>query len=148
MMKPLRKKHLFIWIGLAAIMPAGIISAWMARPEKIISEPIEKNNSISFTKVVKEVKTEKYSIRLLCNSDNSSCQLQYNSLVPQDLPSALLYRMMPGATGINGNELLGRIGERRTYQFDIPVAGRKSMEQQAFILYDFIHQQIIDTIKF
>lgn len=34
MMKPLRKRHLQIWIMLAVLVPAGIISGYMVVPEE------------------------------------------------------------------------------------------------------------------
>jgi hypothetical protein len=41
MIKNLRKGHLQIWILWAVLLPAGIIIAWMAVPEKVTQELLQ-----------------------------------------------------------------------------------------------------------
>jgi hypothetical protein len=41
MMKPLRKRHLQIWILWAVLLPVGIVSAWMAVPKKVTQELLQ-----------------------------------------------------------------------------------------------------------
>jgi hypothetical protein len=50
MIKTLRKRHLQIWILWAVLIPAGIITAWMAVPKKATQEllqPPAKANKFS-----------------------------------------------------------------------------------------------------
>ena len=41
MIKPLRKKHLQIWIILAVLIPVGIVAAFMAVPKKVTQELLQ-----------------------------------------------------------------------------------------------------------
>jgi hypothetical protein len=149
MTKPLRKRHLYMWLVLGLLLPPGILSAWLARPAKPIDALQVQPAGSAYTQVVDSVRTEKYIARMRCSENNAGCQLEYINRLALEVPSVLLYRMRPGAVNIDGHELLGRIGPKGSYYFAIPVAQPGNQEQRRqFILYDFIHQQVIDTIKF
>jgi hypothetical protein len=45
MIKPLRKKHLQIWILLAIVLPVGIAVAWFSIPKKATQELLQQPTS-------------------------------------------------------------------------------------------------------
>jgi hypothetical protein len=54
MIKPLRKRHLQIWILWAVLLPVGIIVAWMAVPKKVTQEllqPPAKTSNVQISSV-------------------------------------------------------------------------------------------------
>jgi len=143
MIKPLRKKHLEIWIALALLLPAAMLRAWLAQPIAPISSS-QKQEAAAFELVTDSFKSSRYIARIRYTQNHASCQLEYINQLPLEVPSILLYRVNNGAATIDGNQLLGRIGQTGPYYFPLPQA----REKENFILYDFIHQQVIDTIKF
>lgn len=142
MTKQLRKRHVQAWAVLAMLLPAGIISAWFVRPPVNTGDLRAAHTANVFPVVVDSIVTQKYTARIRCTQNYQRCQLEYIHHLPLQLPSALLYRMKPGASTIDEHEILGRIGGTGNYYFAM------EQRQEAFILYDFIHHNIIDTIKF
>lgn len=59
MIKSLRKKHLQIWILWAALLPTGIIVAWMAVPKKVTQELLQPPASKTSTFQIKSEDTVK-----------------------------------------------------------------------------------------
>jgi hypothetical protein len=59
MIKPLRKRHLQIWILWAVLIPIGVIVAWMAVPKKVTQELLQPPASKTSTFQIKSVDTLK-----------------------------------------------------------------------------------------
>jgi hypothetical protein len=59
MIKQLRKRHLQIWILWAALLPVGIIIAWMAVPKKVTQELLQPPASKTSTLKIKSTDTLK-----------------------------------------------------------------------------------------
>ena len=146
MIKPLRKRHQQIWYALSVLLPGCIIMAWVAIPAKPINTLTQPTFSEALPKLIRSVKKEKYTMNLRCAENGANCQLEYINEQPLTIPSLLIYMMKPGAEKIDGHKLLGRIESRGSYHFVLP--GASGNEATGFILYDFIHEQVLDTINF
>lgn len=154
-MKPLRKRHLQIWSALALLLPVGIVFAWLAIPNpspvKLLqSQPNELLPVLKHTRDKKQ-----YCITIRTNKENTEWQLEWKNNLALTVPSAVVYKaslnLSEGETlvpfMITDAELIGRIEAEGNYVFPLKNANLENIPLQ-FVLYDFIHQQIIDTINF
>lgn len=146
MIKILRKRHLQIWYAFAFLLPLFIVVAWMAIPQKPVNNLLQPAFSSSLPKLIQSVKKDNYILNVRCSENEGNCQLEYIHRHPLTIPSLLIYIMKPGAQTVDEHVLLGRIESSGSHYFPLPAAGGN--EATGFILYDFIHQQIIDTILF
>jgi hypothetical protein len=146
MIKTLRRRHLQIWYLLAFLLPLCVVVAWMAVPEKPVNTLLQPSLSASILKLAQSIEKKNYTINIRCTENRDNCQLEYINRHALTIPSLLIYIMKPGAQTIDEHDLLGRIESRGSYYFPLPAAGGN--EATGFILYDFIHQRIIDTIVF
>ncbi|MEP7377841.1 MAG: hypothetical protein ABI675_30860 [Chitinophagaceae bacterium] len=155
MIKPLRKRHLQIWIALAFLLPAGTVLSWLVIPNPV---PVKLLNPVA-TELLPVIKYKKdnaqYCINIRTNKENSEWQLEWKNRLSLAVPSAVIYRTSPspslgGASRSftpGGSQLIGRIEARGDYNFTLP-PDSSGHDQLRFVLYDFIHQQIIDSINF
>jgi uncharacterized protein YpmB len=140
MIKPLRKRHYQIWATFAILIPAVIISAYLAVPKQAVGNLLQEDKSEALPVVINKAERKNYSVYLRHSNDKQNYQLQWDNKKIAALPSSLIYKISN-----NQKELVGRIASEGDYLFPLPkdTAGRYS-----FILYDIIHQQIIDSINF
>ena len=155
MIKPLRKRHLQIWTALAILLPAGIVLSWLVIPNPI---PVKILNpaTAELLPIIKFKKdTEQYCINIRTNKENTAWQLEWKNKMPLTVPSAVIYKASPSPSkgGVSrsftpGNsQLIGRIEAKGGDVFAF-ASDSISRHQLHFIVYDFIHQQIIDSINF
>jgi hypothetical protein len=143
MIRTLRKRHLQIWSALAVLIPVGIVSAIIVRPKPISGTLLQPAGTEPLSVVIKTVEKENYVVRLRGN-DQTATQLEWVNKNTLTFPTAVIYRSH-GTFSPQHDDLIGRIEARGTYHFALkPDSGRA----YHFILYDFIHQQKIDSINF
>ncbi|MEP7318741.1 MAG: hypothetical protein ABI921_08360 [Panacibacter sp.] len=147
MIKSLRKKHLQIWTILAVLLPVGIITAWMVIPEQAKDKLLQPVASETLPVILKTVDKDNYAVTLRTNSDTSVLQLEWNNKKTLTCPTATIYKTKPEANNITNSDLIGRIEARGTYYFKAD-SGFINTSTYQLVLYDFIHQQQIDIIKF
>ena len=140
MIKPLRKKHLQIWMLLAILIPAGIISAYMAVPKEVLNKLLQQDQTEALPVEVKKIEQKNYHAFLRCSANKKNYQLQLNVIDESTTPSSLLYQI-----NFTEKELVGRIATKGTYYFSVEA---DSSNNYHFILYDIIHHQNIDTLNF
>ena len=140
MIKPLRKKHLQIWTLLAILIPAGIISAYMVVPKETLDKLLQEDKTAALPIEIKKAERKDYTAFLRCSNDRSNYQLQVNIINKSTTASSLIYRITKGE-----KEIIGRVATRGSYFFSLKA---DSTNTYNFILYDIIHQQTIDTLKF
>jgi hypothetical protein len=154
MVRGLRKRHLQTWTALAALIPIGIISAVVVRPQLPKDKLLQPIATAALPLVLGSVDKENYTVRIRSNEDTSQLQLEWINKRTLTFPTAAIYFT---TTDINDNDinnasLIGRIEARGDYYFLL--ANEKSKIQQfnkkyfKLILYDFIHQKVIETITF
>ncbi len=140
MIKPLRKKHLQIWMLLAVLIPAAIISAYVVVPKEALDKVLQQDNSAALPAVIKKVDRTNYTALLRRSADKKNYQLQLNVINESTAPSSLIYQINK-----TEKELIGRIANKGNYYFSLKA---DSINKYHFILYDIIHQQNIDTLNF
>jgi hypothetical protein len=153
MMKPLRRYHRYVWLVLSILLPFGIIMAWLVitnpQPIKAITTSIKQ--PLPIVKHSKDLPD--YQVTLRTNKEETMWQLEWNNKKPLIVPSAVIYRLNTSDGNIisddlfrvNQAELIGRIETTGTYIFELPVRKEDSARYH-FLLYDFIHETIMDTI--
>lgn len=145
MIKQLRKRHLQIWALWAVLIPVGIIVAWMAVPKKVTQELLYKDAVPIGSPASGEAFENNYS--LLIRYDTSMNQyktyLQFENRYKLKTPPLLIYKMTDSiANTIDKQLLLGRIDKEGSQFFPLDTF----IYNDRFILYDFLHKKIIDTI--
>ncbi len=151
MIKPLRKRHLQIWSVLAVLIPVGIVSAIIVRPKPVTNTLLQPATTEALPVIIKTVEKENYTVNLR-GSDQTPAQLEWINKTVLTFPTATIYKVpimqslkaSPKGGGLEG-ALIGRIEARGTYHFALKP---DSTNTYYFILYDFIHQQQIDSFDF
>lgn len=154
MMKPLRKRHLQVWLALAVLIPAGILLGWLAIPN---SQPVKllQTPDIGPLPVIKSTNDKfNYTVNLRTNDQHDQWQLEWKNKVPLTVPSAVVYKTSPKISKGEADdsfqpaqaELIGRIEARGDYLFSVGLDAGSPGELN-LVLYDFIHGKKIDTIN-
>ena len=143
MIKQLRKRHFQIWTSMLILIPTGIISAMLVIPKQTKDTLLQPPATEALPLVIKTVEKPGYTIRLRGNKQIPT-QLEWINRTALTVPTAVIYKTIPGKKDIEGADLIGRIESKGTYHFYL----LGDSTNYHFILYDFIHQQIIDSINF
>ncbi len=148
MIKPLRKRHLQIWTGIAVLLPVGMICAWLIVPKPVKDHLWQPASTMALPVIIKSVKKENYTVNLRTSNDCSAIQLEWINQEALTSPSALIYELSQSDTGqhIENADLIGRLDSRGIYHFALKKESADTPVQ--FVLYDIIHHQIIDRINF
>jgi hypothetical protein len=148
MIKPLRKRHLQIWAGIAVLLPVGMICAWLVVPKPVKDHLWQPVSTAALPVVLKTLNRGNYIVSLRTNNDNSALQLEWINQSALTSPSAIIYKL--STTGehqkTENADLIGRIDSRGIYHFALK---KDSADvHQHFVLYDIIHHQVIDQLNF
>ena len=146
MIKPLRKRHLQIWIGLAVLLPVGIISAWLVVPKPVRDRLLQPASTQALPVLLKNIDKANYSANLRTSADTSVLQLEWINKKQLIVPSALIYQVSNEQKDIQNANIIGRIDAQGTYHF--PLKKDSANRNMQFVLYDIIHHKIIDLINF
>ncbi len=146
MIKALRKRHLQIWTAWAVLIPIGIISAVIVRPQFPKDKLLQPTSTEALPVILKFLDKDNYAIQIRSNPDTSLLQLEWINKKTLIYPTATIYEDIMNRNSISNAVLIGRIEARGTYHFQL----NKNLVRNNyhFILYDFIHQKIIDSITF
>jgi hypothetical protein len=155
MIKSLRKRHLQVWALLALLLPIGIIFSWLVIPNTVPVRIINPVTSELLPVIKYKRDNNQYCINIRTNKENTAWQLEWKNKLALTVPSAVIYKTSPNHSeaGVSrsfttvNSQLIGRIEARGNYVFALP-ADSASNGSLHLILYDFIHQQIIDSINF
>ena len=149
MIKPLRKRHLQIWIALAVLLPVGIAAAWMSIPEEAKDKLLQPASAKVLPNVLASVEKDNYTARIRSNGDTSQLQLEWINKTTLTYPTATIYKIPSGTKDISKGILVGRIEARGNYYFNVD-STFLTINNSAYqlVLYDFIHHNIIDIINF
>src|SRR5450432_1017880 len=148
MIKPLRKRHLQIWTGIAVLLPVGMICAWLVIPKPVRDHLWQPASTLQLPVILKSVARDKYNACLRTNSDSSALQLEWINKEAFISPTAIIYELASSDTAlhIETAELIGRIDSRGVYRFALKKDSANN--NPYFVLYDIIHHQVIDRINF
>lgn len=142
MIKPLRKRHLQIWILWALLLPLGIVGAVMAR-RSIPTSAMQVQNGSALPVVIKEKIWNGNIVQLRGDNQSRVQQLVWINKEMLSFASATIYLADSDAGPISLPNYIGRIESRGNYVFDLP-----AKNEYHLVVYDFIHQQFIDRINF
>jgi hypothetical protein len=146
MIRTLRKLHLQTWIAFAVLIPIGIISAVIVRPQLPKDKLLQPATTAALPVVLKSVDKDNYTISMRSNSDTSLLQLEWINKKTLTYPTATIYEDTTNTNSISNGALIGRIEARGTYHFALTKDYVRN--NYHFIIYDFIHQKVIDTVTF
>ncbi|MEO8772575.1 MAG: hypothetical protein ABI402_20935 [Ferruginibacter sp.] len=144
MIKQLRRRHFQIWSAMLILIPTGIISAMLLIPKLATNAVLQPAPTKALPKIIRSVDAEDYTINLRGTSTDPT-QVEWINKKALTVPTAVIYKSIPGKKDVESNDLIGRVESRGTYYFNWKT---DSTNNYHFILYDFIHQQIIDSINF
>jgi len=126
------------------ILPVGIISARLATPKAVTDKLLQPADLAAYPIIVKTSDSKNYTVRIR-QSNDSSLQLEWVNKNILTVPTCTIYSLPEGTNDITKGQLIGRIEAMGTYRFALP---SNSAVFNKIALYDFIHQQIIDTVHF
>lgn len=142
MNKQLRKRHRISWALIGIFLPVMLLVSWLFIPQLEPVKAITIDLPEAFPVIIKKTERSAYSVQLRKNNAGE-LQLEWRNELPLKVPTAVIYQLREG----NNKQLIGRIETRGTYRFTIQTDS-SSNNTYRFQLYDFIHQQIIDTLNF
>ena len=147
MIKALRKRHRQIWILTALILPALIIAGWLAIPNMQPVKFLQEESTVLLPVIVKSKDENNYLVNIRSNNNKSLWQLEWKNKSVLMVPSAVIYKIINPDENINKQQLIGRIETQGSYLFSLAndSTGYKKLN---LVLYDFIHEKIIDSINF
>jgi hypothetical protein len=148
MIKGLRKRHRQIWMVWAILLPAGIVLAWLAIPDQQTIRLLQRPAINPLSEIVQSFSLPDYSINLRSNTTRSEWQLEWFNKKVLRVPSAVIYQLSEKNGSFNpvNAKLIGRIEAQGGYWF--PVSIDSSINKPLnLVLYDFIHNKIIDSIQ-
>ena len=145
MIKPLRKRHLQIWMILAILIPIGIISAYISIPKTTTNKLLQSTVGEALPVLIKSIDRTSYAASLRTNKDSSQLQLEWKNRAASVYPSSLIYQLAENSDDIKQAAIIGRVEARGDYYFSLK---KDSTKYFRFVLYDIIHQQTIDSINF
>ncbi len=148
MIKPLRKKHLQVWSMMMVLLPAAIIGARLATPKAVTDQLLQPTAATPYPVILKTVEKENYTVSIRKSGDGR-LQLEWINKKILTAPTATLYRAAADSKKIINAILIGRIEARGAYRFAVDSSFfPKNNAPYELIIYDFIHQQILDSISF
>lgn len=146
MIKSLRKKHLQAWTLLLLFIPTGIAFAWLAVPNREPIKLLQGEPAVLLPVVRFNYDMPAYNAKIRTDQDQTNWQLEWTNKQMLMTPSAVIYRMDEPGQEISRAHLIGRIEARGQYLF--PLSAISQSETQVYlVVYDFIHQQILERIN-
>lgn len=143
-----RITHFYTWILLAVLLPLLMLIARLAtplQPTQILFQPSDSSDLKLLPVVAGHRKAAGYDVYLRCSQDSVKWQLEWINKQELKFPTAAVYKVPRGEINVSNSELIGRIEARGLYHFPLR---RDSTNQYHFMLYDFIHNKVIDTLNF
>lgn len=150
MIKSLRKRHRQIWALWAVLLPAGILLAWLAIPNQPAIKLLQSSTAEPLPVIIKTYEAKDYSVKIRSNTSNDTLQVEWCNKTVLIVPSAVIYKNVAGeAKNFNPEqaEMIGRIEATGNYLFPLTKDSTGTANIQ-LVLYDFIHERVIDTINF
>lgn len=146
MIKSLRKRHFQVWTLLLLFIPTGITFAWLAVPNREPVKLLQGENIVLLPVVRLDYDMPAYNAKIRTDNGQMNWQLEWTNKQVLMTPSAVIYRMDEPGQEISRAHLVGRIESRGQYLF--PMTPISQSEKQVYlVVYDFIHQQILERIN-
>jgi hypothetical protein len=155
MIKTLRKRHRQIWTAWAILLPLGILLAWLAIPNQPPIKLLQASAAEPLPVIVQTNDAPDYTVSIRSNEARTQWQVEWCNKTALTVPSAVIYKASPnpsegGASGkffLENAQLIGRIEATGNYVFPI-TADSSGITDVHLVVYDFIHEKVIDRINF
>lgn len=147
MVKNLRKRHRQIWMALALVLPAIIITAWLVIPDPQPVKVIAGNEEILLPDVIRSAGTPLSQVNIRSSNGRTVWQLEWKSKKILEVPSAVIYASDSERFDPANAIFIGRIESKGRYLFSLEKS-TASKQRLQLVLYDFIHGKVVDIIKF
>ena len=147
MTRSLRKKHLIAWSVILALLPAAILLSWLVIPDQAPVKLLQSPSANLLPVIVQTKDLVNYRINIRSNTERTDWQMEWKNKSVLAVPTAVIYQLNDTGNSISNARLIGRIETARSYIFPLPDY-KLTDKQPTFMLYDFIHQQIIEQINF
>jgi len=136
MIYPLRRRHFYIWVGIALILPTLLILAWHTIPESSIkSVATDKQTALKVYQPWAEASEYK---------EGSDYYLGLKLKEPVISPGTLIYLGSEETSTVNESILLGRVEGAGIYSFSIP--GSVMDKGNILLFYDPFHKKVISSL--
>ena len=140
---------------MAILLPLGILSAWLYAPNPVPVKLLDKEQVDLLPVKVQLKETNSYTAILHSNKEKNLWQLEWRNKMPLTVPSAVIYHKFQNSevqkvSPVEGDlewVLVGRIEAKGDYVFDIKTDSSNNSKFN-FVLYDFIHEKVIDSLNF
>lgn len=146
MIKSQRKRHRQIWMSLAILFPTAILFSWLVIPNQAPVKLLQSTTVTALPVVVKTADLPDYIVNLRADERKEHWQLEWINKKVLRVPSAVIYQVRDTSNDISKARLVGRIETSFTYRF--VQDSIDPLHPPRFILYDFIHQQVMEQINF
>lgn len=147
MTKGLRKKHLQVWLILALLLPAGMLAAWLVIPDHPPVKLLKAEKEKILPVVLYTAGNKNFQAIVRRNEDTTAWQLEWQNKSVLSFPSAVIYKTGEEKFDPATAELVGRIETKGRYFFHFKPVNPAAKHFQ-LVLYDFIHGEKLDSIKF
>ena len=155
MIKTLRKRHRQIWTAWAILLPLGILLAWLAIPNQPPIKLLQASATEPLPVIVQTNDAPDYTVNIRSNEMRTEWQVEWCNKTVLTVPSAVIYKASPNPSegGVSEKfspqnaELVGRIEATGKYIFPIRIDST-GLSDIDLVLYDFIHEKVIDRINF
>jgi hypothetical protein len=127
------------------LIPVGIVTAWLSVKQPVHNTVLQTGTAEGLPNVISSVDGKDYTVRLRSRSSLPE-QVEWINKAILTVPSAVIYETVAGSADIKSADLIGRIEAKGDYYF--PLKTNSIDAKPKFILYDFIHEEIIDSINF
>lgn len=146
MIRLLRRRHLQVWTLLAILLPAALLFSWLVIPNQQPVELLQSEQDDRLPVVERTIDKNNYAVYIRTDQQHANRQLEWVNKKTLEIPSAVIY--LSGKKDFSPTEaqLVGRIEARGIYLFPLKLPATTSSHLH-LILYDFIHEQVIDKIQ-
>jgi hypothetical protein len=155
MIKPLRKRHLQIWTAIAVLLPLGIIFSWLVIPNPMPVKILKPESPELLPVIHAKKETLSYCLNIRTDKTTTNWQLEWKNKLALTVPSAIIFKASPSPSeeGVSRSFkpesalLIGRIEAKGDYVFRLEIDSIQN-EELNLVIYDFIHDKIVDFITF
>jgi len=119
--------------------------AWLSVKPPVHNTVLQPGTAEALPNIISSVERKNYTVRLRSRGSVPE-QLEWINKTILTVPSAAIYETVTGDSQIKSTDLIGRIEAKGNYFFRLKTDSVYAKPK--FILYDFIHEEIIDSINF
>lgn len=150
MIRKFRKRHLYTWLVLALLLPAGFLAAYFAIPaERVEDQKVHYLNQTVIGPVIAEANTEAeiFGAKLRSSKDGQLKQLEIEVKEPIASPSTFVYIATDKKKEINSAKVVGTLKSKGTHFITLD-STLSALAIEQILVYDKIKDQLLFTADF